>query len=61
VPVLRFQCPDCGLGDYEVGQLTHDTEVYCIVCHEENGRIVRLQRWEEAETAHARFRLADAA
>ena len=58
--VLRFQCPECGLGDYEVGHLTHDLEFYCVVCHEQDGLTVRLQRWEETEIAQARFRLAAA-
>jgi hypothetical protein len=59
--VLRFQRPECGFGDYEVGYLTDGAEAYCIICQEEDGRIVRLQRWEEDDRAQARFRLADAA
>jgi hypothetical protein len=58
---LCFQCPECGFGDYEVGYLTDGAEAYCIICQEEDGRIVRLQRWEEDDRAQARFRLADAA
>jgi len=59
--VLRFQCPECGLGDFEVGHLTDDREVYCVVCAEEAGGLITLQCWEEAEQPQARFRLADAA
>jgi hypothetical protein len=47
--LLRFQCPECGLGDYEVGYLTDGAEAYCIVCQEEDVRLVRLHRWEEED------------
>jgi hypothetical protein len=45
----RFCCPRCGLGDFEVGHLTRPDEPYCLVCQEEDGQIVPLQRWEQAE------------
>ena len=45
--LFRFQCPDCGLGDYETGHLVAADEVYCVVCLEEEGRLIRLHRWEE--------------
>jgi hypothetical protein len=61
MPALCFQCPQCGLGDYETGYPTDGAEVYCIVCEEEAGRLVRLHYWEEAEQSQARLRLADAA
>ena len=32
--MLRFQCPECGFGDYEVGHLVAENEIYCIVCLE---------------------------
>jgi hypothetical protein len=60
--ILRFQCPDCGFGDHEIGHITAEAEVYCVVCIEEEGRLVRVHRWEEeGEEAYARLRLADAA
>jgi ribosomal protein L37E len=59
--VLRFQCPECGFGDYEVGYLTDGAEAYCVICLDEAGRRIRLHSWEEAEQPQARFRLADAA
>jgi hypothetical protein len=45
--LFRFQCLDCGLGDYETGHLVAADAVYCVVCLEEDGRLIRLQRWEE--------------
>ncbi len=45
--MLRFQCPECGLGDHEVRHLIAEIEIYCIVCLEEDGRLIRLHRWEE--------------
>ena len=47
ITVLHFQCPECGLGDYEVGYLTDGADAYCIICQEEDDRLVRLHRWEE--------------
>jgi hypothetical protein len=46
---LRFQCPECSLGEYEIGHLTDDAEIYCVFCFEEVGRLIRLQRWETEE------------
>ena len=43
----RFQCPECGFGDHEVGHLIAEIEVDCVVCLEEDGRLIRLHRWEE--------------
>jgi hypothetical protein len=45
--MIRFHCPECSYGDREVGHLTRDTEIHCIVCLEEGGRLVRLHCWEE--------------
>jgi hypothetical protein len=59
--VLRFQCPECGFGNYEVGRLTGDFDIYCVICLEEDDRLIRTQRWEQADSAQARLRLADAA
>jgi hypothetical protein len=44
----RFYCCRCGLGDFEVGHLTRPDEPFCL---EEDGEIVQLQRWEQAERA----------
>ncbi len=43
-----FQCPECGFGDQELGQLSADDEIYCEVCLIEVQRCVRLRRWTEA-------------
>ena len=51
-----FQCPRCGLGSYEVGHLVSDDEVFCVVCLEEEGLQIRLQRWEETADDQARLR-----
>ena len=45
--MVRFQCPECGLGDHEVGHLIAEIEIYCVICLEEDGRLIRLHRWEE--------------
>jgi hypothetical protein len=34
----RFQCPECGFGDYEVGHLVTAADICCVVCLEEQGR-----------------------
>ena len=47
--MVRFQCPECGLGDHEVGHLIAEIEIYCVICLEEDGRLIRLHRWEEEE------------
>jgi hypothetical protein len=49
----HFQCPECGFGDRELGQLLGDGELYCLVCLEETGRQVRLQRWTEEDSEEA--------
>jgi hypothetical protein len=50
-----FQCPECGFGDREVGHLVGETEVYCVVCWEEQDRQICVQRWEEGEGSQARL------
>jgi hypothetical protein len=52
----QFQCPECGFGDGEFGYLLSADEVYCVVCLEEEGRAVRLHRWQTAELYQARLR-----
>ena len=54
--MIHFQCPECGFGDYEVGHLVAEDEVYCIVCLEEEGRRIRVRRWEDGEPVQARLR-----
>jgi hypothetical protein len=54
VMMLRFQCPECGFGDHEIG-LMAETEIHCVVCLEEHGRLIRVHCWEE-EADHARLR-----
>jgi hypothetical protein len=54
--LFRFQCPDCGLGDYETGHLVAAVEVHCVVCLEEQGRQIRVECWTEGEGAQARLR-----
>ena len=53
---IRFQCPECGFGDHEVGHLVTEVDIYCIVCFEEQGRQIFVDCWEEGEGAQARLR-----
>jgi hypothetical protein len=43
---LRFHCPECGMGDFEIGPMP-ETEIHCVVCLDEQGRLVRLHCWQE--------------
>ena len=54
----HFQCPECGLGDFELGYLADDQQLFCDVCLQEESRLIRLQRWpaEEVVPAYARLR-----
>jgi hypothetical protein len=45
----HFHGPECGFGDSEHGYLLTAQEIHCIVCMEEEGREVRLHRWEMIE------------
>ena len=45
-PFWQFQCPECGFGDREHGYLLTAHEIHCVVCCEEDSRLVRLHRWE---------------
>jgi hypothetical protein len=57
--MFRFQCPECGFGDHEVGHLVvAETQVYCVVCLEEDGRLLGIHCWEESEPDQARLRAA---
>src|SRR5690242_5139991 len=52
--MLCFQCPECGFGHHEIGHLVVETEIHCLVCYDEEGRLVRVHCWEEDD--QARFR-----
>jgi len=45
----HINCPECGVGDAEHGHLLAAHEIHCIICMEEEGREVRLHRWEVIE------------
>jgi hypothetical protein len=51
-----FQCPECGFGHHELGHLVAETEVYCVVCLEEEGRLISIHCWQEDEPDQARLR-----
>jgi len=51
---IRFQCPECGMGDHELGPMA-ETEIHCVICLEEQGRLIPLHCWLE-EPAQARLR-----
>jgi hypothetical protein len=55
--ISRFHCPECCLGDWEVGEISDD-EIHCVVCWESDGKRIELQRWEMAAPVlhQARFR-----
>jgi hypothetical protein len=42
------------MGDFEIGPMP-EAEIHCVVCLDEQGRLIRLACWEE-ETDHARLR-----
>jgi uncharacterized protein YbbK (DUF523 family) len=49
--VWHYQCPDCGFGDVELGDVERGDaaisgEGFCVVCLEEQGRRVRLRCWQ---------------
>ena len=46
--IYRFHCPECSFGDREIGPIAM-TEIHCVVCLEEEGRLIRLHCWEEEE------------
>jgi len=49
----RFHCPECGMGDFELGYLADDQELFCEVCLEEESRLIRLQRCSADEVIPA--------
>ena len=44
----HFECPECGIGDEELGALAKSHDIYCEVCLQE-GRHVRLRCWPADE------------
>jgi hypothetical protein len=54
MPMMRFQCPECGMGDYEVGHLVAEPVEYCVVCLDKHGRLIRLECWQEPSQARLR-------
>ena len=44
----HFECPECGIGDEELGALAKSRDIYGEVCLQE-GRHVRLRRWSADE------------
>jgi hypothetical protein len=54
VPMMHFQCPECGMGDYEVGHLVAEPVEHCVVCLEEQGRLIRLECWQKLPQARLR-------
>jgi hypothetical protein len=53
----HFQCPECGMGDFELGRLADDQELICEVCLEDGRGQIRLERWPAEENAPAYARL----
>jgi hypothetical protein len=48
--MIHFQCPECGFGDREIGEMA-EAEIYCMVCLEEQGRETRVHCWTEPDQA----------
>ena len=53
----HFQCPECGMGDFELGELADDQTLVCEVCLEEGRGAVRLERWPAADPMPATARV----
>jgi hypothetical protein len=53
----HFHCPECGMGDFELGHLADKHQFFYEVCAEE-GRLIRLQRCpaDEVIPGYALFR-----
>jgi hypothetical protein len=58
---LCFQCPRCGLGDFEVGHLMRlpADGPFCLVCQEEDDEVVRLQTWDRTKPTDQAMFLVD--
>ena len=52
------QCPECRMGDFELGRPAADQELICDLCLGEEGRLILLQRWpaDEQTSAYALLR-----
>jgi hypothetical protein len=48
--LFHFECPVCGFDDNEAGSLASESQIYCGLCAEDNGKDVLLKR-RLAETA----------
>jgi hypothetical protein len=59
----HFQCPECGMGDFELGHLATDQESFCEVCLEEGRALILLERWlaDDATAIYALLRTGLAA
>ena len=44
-PIYSFVCPECGMGDTELGHLIAVDDIHCVVCLIDEDRHVRLRRW----------------
>jgi hypothetical protein len=51
----HFQCPECGMGNIELGRLADDQELLCEVCLEQGGQVL-LERWLPQPETYARLR-----
>jgi hypothetical protein len=49
----HFHCPQCGMGDFELGYLANDHQFFCEVCVEEGRGLIRLERWPAEDVAPA--------
>jgi hypothetical protein len=54
----HFQCPECGIGDGEIGEPAGDHDLTCMICLEERGAVVILRRWLPEDYARLRPDLA---
>jgi hypothetical protein len=54
----HFHCPECGIGDFELGRVADDQALSCEVCLEEDRGTIRLERWtvEQETPAYACLR-----
>ena len=56
--MFRFQCPECGFGDHEVGHLMAETQVYCSCVPGRGGGEADSIHCREDEPDQARLREA---
>jgi hypothetical protein len=53
----HFHCPECSMGDFELGHVAAEQEFFCEVCLEEDRGEIRLERWTAAEVTPVYARL----